>query len=69
MALQHRYTYEGPVMEFDRLICSKWKGETVAESESKARSNLAYQFKKEAKRSPSARISLHGQIHEREEVM
>lgn len=69
MALRHRYTYEGPVMEFDRLICSKWKGETVAESESKARSNLVYQFKKEAKRLPSARIKLHGQIREREAVM
>lgn len=69
MTLQHRYTYEGPVMEFDRLICLKWKGETVAESESRARSNLAYQFKKEANRSANARIKLHGKIREREAVM
>lgn len=67
--VRHRYRYSGPVMEFDRLICSNWSGETVAVSEEKARSNLAYQFKKEAKRGDNARISLHGKLIELETVM
>ena len=41
----HKYTYDGPVMEFDRLLADHWKGETMAPSEKKARSNLIYQFK------------------------
>ena len=42
----HKYTYDGPVLEFDTLVASHWKGETMAPSKQKARSNLAYQFKK-----------------------
>ena len=68
MAVRHRYVYEGPVMEFDRLICSKWRGETVAESE-KTLSNLAYQFKKDADRLPSAKITLYGKLKELEAVL
>lgn len=44
------YRYDGPVMEFDKCISNRWQGETTASSEKKARSNLAYQFKKWAKR-------------------
>ena len=40
------YRYDGPVMEFDKCISNRWQGETTASSEKKARSNLAYQFKK-----------------------
>ena len=40
------YIYEGPVKEFDKVVAHNWKAETVAASESKARSNLSYQFKK-----------------------
>jgi hypothetical protein len=56
--MNHKYKYTGPVVEFDRLICSKWTGETVAESKAKALSNLAYQFKSRNNRQPNARVTL-----------
>ena len=59
---RHTYVYEGPVMEFDRCVANKWKGETIATSESKARSNLTYQFKKTTNRVPGTRIILPGKI-------
>lgn len=42
----NQYDYEGPVMEFDRCISNNWKGTTFAPTEKKAKSNLAYQYKK-----------------------
>ena len=42
--MDHRYFYEGPVLEFDKVIAKCWRGETIASSKRKARSNLAYQF-------------------------
>lgn len=57
-----RYAYCGPVMEFDRLVASNWKGETIAPSEAKARSNLAYQFKKKNNRIASVKVTLPGKI-------
>lgn len=59
-----RFIYSGPVMEFDRLVASNWRGETVAESISKARSNLTYQFKKQNNRLPGCKISLPGVVIE-----
>lgn len=42
------YIYEGPVLNnFDQVIINKWSGETYANTDKKAKSNLAYQFKKE----------------------
>lgn len=58
----NKYFYEGPVMEFDRIITEKWRGETYAVSERKARSNLAYQFKQKHGRMPSSKISIPGEI-------
>lgn len=58
----HTYIYDGPVLEFDRLVANHWKGETVATSERKARSNLAYQFKKKNNRIVSVKVSLPGKI-------
>ena len=57
-----RYTYDGPVYEFDTLICSRWRGETVAPTEKKARTNLAYQFKKATNRVARTKISLPGKL-------
>lgn len=57
-----KYNYEGPVMEFDRCVSTKWKGTTYAASEQKARNNLAYQFKKQNNRGASTRITLPGKI-------
>ena len=57
-----RYLYKGPVMEFDTLLTDKWEGETVAPSEKKARSNLAYQFKIRNNCIAGTRITLPGKI-------
>lgn len=56
------YSYEGPVMEFDICVVRNWKAKTYASSERKARSNLAYQFKKKNNRQPSAKITLPGSL-------
>ena len=56
------YRYDGPVMEFDKCISNRWQGETTASSEKKARSNLANQFKKWAKRTADSRITLPGKL-------
>ena len=58
----HKYTYDGPVMEFDRLLADHWKGETMAPSEKKARNNLIYQFKKQNSRIVGTKITLPGKI-------
>lgn len=57
-----RYSYSGPVFQFDRCLADNWKGETMADSEKKAKSNLMYQFKKYANLVAGARISLPGTI-------
>jgi hypothetical protein len=57
-----KYIYEGPVMIFGICVMNKWKGETTAVSESKARSNLAYQFKKQNRRAATSNITLPGEI-------
>ena len=56
------YSYEGPVFEFERLIADRWKAQTRAPSEAKARSNMAYQFKIATGRVPRSRITLPGKI-------
>ena len=56
------YSYEGPVMEFNRCIANKWSGSTYASTEKKALSNLAYQFKTQYGRSPNSKITLPGKI-------
>lgn len=60
--MMHRYTYDGPVTEFGKCIESHWKAATYAVSESKARSNLAYQFKMEYGKTRNSKISLPGKI-------
>lgn len=57
-----KYQYDGPVLEFDRLVADHWKGETMASSEKKARSNLAYQYKKKNNRIASVKVKLPGEI-------
>ena len=58
----HKYSYDGPVMEFNTLIDNRWEGETIAPNENKAKSNLAYQYKKQHNKLPSAKISLPGKV-------
>lgn len=56
------YSYDGAVLEFDKIVDNHWKGQTYAVSEAKARSNLAFQFKKETGRVPRSKITLPGKI-------
>ena len=65
------YSYDGPVLEFDRIIANHWKASTRADSEKKARCNLAHQFKMEFGRVPRSRISVPGKLTviEREDVI
>lgn len=56
------YSYDGPVLEFDRIIANHWKASTWAESEKKARCNLAYQFKKQYGRVPGSKITVPGKL-------
>lgn len=58
----HLYVYDGIVKEFGRTIADKWHGETVAESERKARSNLTYQYKKSHNKSNNTKITLTSEI-------
>lgn len=58
----NQYTYDGPVMAFDICIANRWHGTTYATSEQKARSNLAYQFKKKNNRIAGTRITLPGKL-------
>lgn len=58
-----RYYYYGPVLGIgDIIVTQRWYGETYAETERKARSNLTYQFKKRNNLVPSAKITLPGEI-------
>ena len=56
------YSYDGPVLEFDRIVTNRWKGQTYAPSEAKARTNLAYQFKRDNGKVPRTKITLPGKI-------
>lgn len=58
----NQYTYDGPVLLFDKCIANRWKSSTYAVSENKARSNLAYQFKKQFNKNPNSKISLPGKV-------
>lgn len=56
------YSYDGPVLEFDRIIANHWKASTYAKSEKKARCNLAYQFKSQYGRVPRSKITVPGKL-------
>lgn len=56
------YQYDGPVMRFEDCVQHRWKASTCAASESKAKSNLAYRFKKENGLTPNAKITLPGKL-------
>lgn len=59
----NRYYYDGPVMIFNRCVQDHFKAETMAVSEKKARSNLAYQWKKANNRvAGAANVVLPGKI-------
>ena len=57
-----QYFYDGPVKEFDTIINPRWKASTYATSESKARSNLMYRYKRINRKTPNAKITLTGKL-------
>lgn len=56
------YSYDGPVLEFDRIVANHWKSSTRAESAAEARCNLAYQFKQQTGRAPRSKIIIPGKL-------
>ena len=58
----NQYAYDGPVMSFDRCVAQHWTGSTYASTEKKALSNLVYQYKKQNKLMPTAKITLTGKL-------
>ena len=55
----NHYIYEGPILNnFNQVVTSKWYGETYANTDKKASSNLNYQFKNEIGLMQSAKIKL-----------
>ena len=57
-----KYEFVGAVMRFDKCIAYIKSAETIAPSEAKARSNIAYRWKKENGLSPSEKITLQGRL-------
>lgn len=57
-----KYKYEGPVVLNGKCVANNWKGETWADSESKAKSNLTYQAKQACRVYAHANVSLPGKI-------
>jgi len=60
--MPNKYTYDGPVMNFNTCIAQKWEASTYASSERKAKSNLSYRFKKENGYLATANITLPGKL-------
>lgn len=67
--MQYKWSYNGPVLAFDKLATSKWKGETIATTLERAKSNLAYQYKKKNHLSPMARIMFPGEVVKKNAIM
>lgn len=57
-----KYTYEGPVLEFDRVVSERWYGSTYAKTEQRARCNLTYQYKKQFGKTAASKITLPAKI-------
>ena len=58
----NRYSYEGPVLRFDKCVQDNWKAETMAPSEKKARNNLSYRWKKINGYEGNTKVELPGKI-------
>lgn len=62
MSYISRYDYKGPVEEFGRCIAHEWTGHTYTTTLSRARSNLAHQFKQQYGKATTSKITLPGEI-------
>jgi len=57
------YRYEGAVTQFGKVIQDLWKAGTQADSESRAKANLMFQYKVKHKMDRSAKIELPGNVY------
>lgn len=57
-----KYVYSGPVFVFDNCVMERFEAETMATTEKKARSNIAFQFKKRYGYTGSKSVSLPGKL-------
>ena len=55
------YEYEGAVLIFDRVAAHNFRAQTRAASAAKARSNIAYQFRKTANIADHIPVKLTGE--------
>jgi hypothetical protein len=58
----HTYCYDGPVLEFEKVVANRWTSRTRAVSEKTALCNFAYQFKTQNNRVANVKITLPGKI-------
>jgi hypothetical protein len=56
------YSYDGPVLEFGKVVSTRWSASTYARSEKEARRNLVYQFKQKYGKTVITKIELPGKI-------
>lgn len=59
---RHKYEYDGPVYEFDTCVLGRWQASTIAVSEEKARSNIAFQYKRDFRKPVRTPIKLPGKL-------
>lgn len=62
--MKHTYSYSGTVLSFGQCVSSHWEASSYAETESKARNNMAFQYKQQHGLAASSSISLPGKIKE-----
>lgn len=60
MSEKKLYIYEGPVMQFNKIIQEFYRNGTQAASEARALANLQFSYKKKMKLAPSSKIELDG---------
>lgn len=58
----NEYIYSGPVTEYGKVVMNQFEATTMAVSEAKAKSNLAYQYKKKYNRTKTAKVGLPGKL-------
>lgn len=58
----NKYTYRGSVMIFDKCVTNRFMCETMAETEKKARNNMAAQYKRKNNLNYSSRVTLPDKI-------
>lgn len=59
-----KYIYNGPVKVFDQIVNEHWYGETMATTPKKAKSNLAYQYKRQHGLATATKIHITGDVEE-----